>query len=125
MPVDEPDERLLPVFVVPGSLDHSLVCRLLERAVPSVAARLHGYRRVDLADVAWSVLVAAPGDAVEGSVLLALDREDLRRLDAYRGVGEGLYRRTAALVRIEGRATVDAAFIYLPTERTLRRLAPR
>ncbi len=118
---DEPDDRVLPVFVVPGSIDRGRVSQLLERAVPSAAARLHGYRRVELAAIGWPVLVVAPGDTVEGAVLLALDRDALRRLDAYRGVGEGLYRRVAAPVTIAGRAAVEPAFIYLPTERTLLR----
>jgi gamma-glutamylcyclotransferase (GGCT)/AIG2-like uncharacterized protein YtfP len=120
---EEPDERVLPVFVVPGSIDRGRLSGLLERAVPEAAARLHGYRRVELAGMDWPVLVAAPGHTVAGSVLLALDREALRRLDAYRGVREGLYRRVAAPVTIAGRDSVEPVFIYLPTERTLRRLA--
>lgn len=116
-------ERLLPVFVAAGQLDAGLVESLLEHAVATAAARLPDYRRAALPGVAWPVLVAAPGGVVEGSVLLALDCEALRRLDAYLGVGEGLYRRLAAPVTIAGRASVEPAFIYLPTERTLRRLA--
>lgn len=115
-------ERLLPVFVAAGQLDAGLVESLLEHAVATAAASLPDYRRAALPGVAWSVLVPAPGDAVEGIVLLGLGHEDLRRLDAYRGVGEGLYRRTAAPVEIEGRGAAQPAFIFLPTERTLRRL---
>ena len=122
---DAPDDRLLPVFVVPGTIERRRLSRLLERPLPAAEARLHGYARVELSGVEWPVLVASPGATVEGSVLLALDREALRRLDAYRGVGEGLYRRTTAAVTIAGRAAAEPAFIYLPSERTLRRLASR
>jgi hypothetical protein len=125
VPTEGPDDRVLPVFVVPGSIDRGRVSELLERALPSADARLHGYRRVEPAGMGWPVLAAAPGDAVEGLVLLALDREALRRLDAYSGVGEGLYRRVAAPVTIAWRTSFEPAFIYLPTERTLRRLAAR
>jgi hypothetical protein len=122
---DAPDDRLLPVFVVPGSIERSRLSQLLERPLPAAEAQLHDYARVELSGVEWPVLVASPGATVEGSVLLALDREALRRLDAYRGVGEGLYRRTTAAVTIAGRAAAEPAFIYLPSERTLRRLASR
>jgi hypothetical protein len=122
---DEPDDRLLPVFVVPGSIERGRLVQLLERAVPSADATLHGYCTAELAGMKWSVLVASPGATVEGSVLLALDRDALRRLDAYRGVGEGLYRRIPAAVTIAGRASAEPAFIYVPTARTLRRLAVR
>jgi hypothetical protein len=111
---------LLPVFITTGLIETAVVEQLLEHVVATAAARLPGFRRVALAGVAWSVLVPAPGDAVEGSVLLDLGHEDLRRLDAYGGVGEFLYRRSAVLVEIEGRAAAEPAFIYLPTERTLR-----
>jgi Gamma-glutamyl cyclotransferase, AIG2-like len=120
---DSERERLLPVFLAAGLIDTAFVEKLLEHVVATAAARLPGYRRVALAGVAWSVLVPAPGNTVEGMVLLALSHEDLRRLDAYGGVGEALYRRSAALVEIEGRSAAEPAFIYLPTERTLRRLA--
>jgi hypothetical protein len=116
-------ERLLPVFVAAGQLDAGLVENLLEHEIATAAARLPDYRRVALPGVAWSVLVPAPGDAVEGKVVLGLGHEDLRRLDAYRGVGEGLYRRTAAPVAVAALGVAQPAYIYLPTERTLRRRA--
>lgn len=119
------DDRLLPVFVAAGLIDDRLISNLVEREVTSVAARLEGYRRVELGEVGWAVLEPAADESVDGSVLLALAAEDLRRLDAYRGVGEGLYRRAVAVAWIELLASSQPVFIYLPTERTLRRLAGR
>lgn len=121
----DPDDRLLPVFVAAGLIDDTLIANLIEREVASVAARLDGYRRVELADACWAVLEPAAGESVAGTVLLVLAAEDLRRLDSYRGVGEGLYRRTVAMASIEGATSSSPVFIYLPTERTLRRLAGR
>lgn len=113
------------MFVAAGLIDETLVNNLLEREVASVAARLEGFRRVDLADSGWAVLEPSPGDEVAGSVFLGLGPDDLERLDAYRGVREGLYRRASAPAWLAGRQTPETVFIYLPTERTLRRFGFR
>lgn len=110
------------VFVAAGLIDQTLVKNLLEREVTSAAARILGYRRVETAESGWAVLQRSEGDSVEGYVLLGLDAEDLNRLDAYRGVRENLYRRVTAAARIEGRLEHTTVGVYLPTERTLRRL---
>jgi len=114
---------VLPVFIPAGLVDRAFVEKLFEHSVATAAARLRGFRRVAFAGVASLVMVPDPAAAAEGMVLLDLGHEDLHRLDAYGGVGEALYRRSTALVEIEGRDEAEAAFIYLPTERTLRRLA--
>jgi hypothetical protein len=113
------------VFVAAGLIDGTLINNLLEREVAAVAATLKDFRRVDLADSGWAVLEPSPGEAVVGFVVLDLGSEDLARIDAYRGVREGLYRRTSASAWLDGRQAAEPVFIYLPTERTLRRLFGR
>lgn len=121
-PSVEPNELALPVFMAAGLMDRTLVSNLLEREIKPVAARLQDHRRVELADIDWAVLVPAEGESVDGEVFVGLVEEDLKRLDAYRGVGEGLYCRAFGVARIERQDALLRVFIYLPTERTLRRL---
>lgn len=116
------DLRPLPLFAYGTLLDAEFLGHLLERPVAAEPARLEGYRVEILAGFDWPVLVAEEGGTVEGRLYAGLGPVDLERLDAYEGVGEGLYRRVevvAEAVRI-GRV---AAWVYLPTERTLRRRA--
>jgi hypothetical protein len=124
-PPAEADELVLPVFVAAGLIHRSTVSNLLEREVSPMIARLEGHRRVELADIGWAVLVPADGEWVEGEIFCGLEPEDLRRLDAYRGVREGLYRRALALASVEGHDALVRVFIYLPTERTLRGVGDR
>jgi gamma-glutamylcyclotransferase (GGCT)/AIG2-like uncharacterized protein YtfP len=121
LPEDVPDDRLLPVFAFGEKPDPGFVERLLEHPVRAEPARLPAYRVDRLAMIDWPILVPDDQEIVEGRLFLGLDAEDLRRLDAYQGVGEGLYRRTAVSVQLGETGNAAEAFIYLPTDRTLRR----
>lgn len=124
-PASQDGSRLppLPVFAAAGLIDPQLVMHLLEREVESVRATLQDFRRVEMAEMDWAMLMPHPGGEVDGVVYIGLRPADLERLDAYRGVREGLYRRAAATARLE-RGGACAVFVYLPTERTLRRHGP-
>ena len=123
LPEDVADERLLPVFVFGELFDAEFFGRLLEHPVVFEPARLVGYRIAQLAAFDWPILVLDDDETVSGSVCRGVEAADLRRIDAYHGVEEGLYRREAVSLRIgeEGAVSIEEAFVYLPTDRTLRR----
>jgi hypothetical protein len=94
--------------------------QLLEHGVAPESARLLDFVVREYQDQAVEVLLESPGDSVQGWLYRGLDGEDIRRLDAYNGIGEDLYRRRLCQVESEGRETVRA-WAYLPTDRTLQR----
>lgn len=125
MPLDQangPNDLGLPLFVYGTLLEPLFVERLLEHPVTVDRARLTGYRVTMLTGFNWPVLIPADGEVVEGQVFRDLDAEDLRRLDSYEGVGEGLYRRVGVTVESDA-SGAEPAWTYLPTERTLNRRA--
>jgi hypothetical protein len=127
LPVDAAELLPLPVFAFGAQLEEEFVAQLLEHSVNSRPARLTGYRAARLANVDWSVLIAEEGATVDGRIICGLLADDLERIDAYEGVGEGLYRRTEVTVTA-GEAGAEGprqAFIYLPTQRTLSRCGLR
>ncbi len=72
------------------------------------------------------MVFAAAGERAAGVLYRRLTAEDWRRLDAYEGVGEGLYFRDLARVEASAAApagSAEAAWVYLPTARTVERFA--
>jgi gamma-glutamylcyclotransferase (GGCT)/AIG2-like uncharacterized protein YtfP len=112
--------RQLPLFAYGTLTDEALVAGLLGRPVRAEAARLVDFELLELEGFGYPTVFAAEGEEVEGKLYRGLTDEDLRRLDAYEGVGEGLYRRTTARVAA-GDLEPREAFVYLVTERTLER----
>jgi gamma-glutamylcyclotransferase (GGCT)/AIG2-like uncharacterized protein YtfP len=112
--------RTLPLFAYGTLTDEALVAGLLERPVRAEAARLLDFELLELEGFGYPTVFAAEGEEVEGKLYRGLTDEDLRRLDAYEGVGEGLYRRTTARAAA-GDLEPREAFVYLVTERTLER----
>ncbi len=118
---EAPDLRPLPIFAYGTLLDATFLVRLVEHPVPSEPASLVGYRVETLVRFDWPVLVAAPGEVVVGRIHRGFDGRDLERIDAYEGVAEGLYERVEVEVWTCGGERQEAAFVYLPTARTLAR----
>ena len=111
----------LPLFAHGAQLEQSFVENLIGRPVGAEEARLENHREVMLGEDGWCVLVPAEGERVSGRLYRNLAGEDYRRIDSYQGVFEGLYIRSVAAVRTASRADFEPAWIYVPTERTLRR----
>jgi hypothetical protein len=111
------------LFVVAQQLDDRFLSDLLEHPVTSDSALLSGYRRVTLASFSWPIIVPAEGCQVRGRLVRDLEAEDFFKLDAYQGLGEGLYRRCRVDVAVDGERA--AAYAYLPTDKVLRQLPPR
>lgn len=111
----------LPLFTYGTLTDEAFVGRLLERPVRPVAARLLDFELLELEGFGYATVFSADGAEVQGVLYRGLTEEDLRRLDAYEGVGEGLYRRLTARV-VAGEDEPEEAFFYAVTERALRRL---
>ncbi len=113
----------LPLFVYGTLSDGTFVGHLLEHPVAAEPAELVDFERLELLGFDYPVVVEAAGEAVEGQLYRRLSVEDYRRLDAYEGVAEGLYRRIAArVVTGEGAgAKTEGACVYVPAERTLQR----
>ncbi|MGH7570907.1 MAG: gamma-glutamylcyclotransferase family protein [Gemmatimonadota bacterium] len=114
----------LPLFGYGTLLDPEFTSRLLEREVASEPARLLDFELLTLEGLAYPTVFEAPGEVVAGGLYRRLTGEDYERLDAYEGVHEGLY------VRIEVHVVAGApgsggdpepAFVYVVTEKTLRR----
>lgn len=117
----EVPSRLLPLFVYGTLLDETFLGHLLEKPVSSVPAHLLDFELLWLQGFPYPTVFAAPGEQVEGRLYRNLTWEDYRRLDAYEGVGEGLYQRIAVEVQVEEGAAPESAYVYHVTEKTLRR----
>lgn len=114
-----------PLFVYGTLLDPAFVSRLLERPVQPVDASLLDFELLHLDGWPYPVLFEAPGEVVRGGLYRDLGPDQYVRLDHYEGVHEGLYHRS--LVRVVAATATGAkgspepAFVYLVTEKTLRR----
>ena len=113
-----------PLFVYGTLLDESFTSNLLERTVRSEAARLLDFELLRLEGLGYPTAFYAPGEWIEGRLYRQLSGEDYIRLDTYEGVDEGLYQRVEAVV-VAGEERVkrppETGFVYVPTEKTLRR----
>lgn len=119
-----PPPRDLPLFVYGTLLDETFAGRLLEKPVAGVPARLLDFEILRLERLDYPAVLEAPGEVVAGRVYRDLSPEDYDRLDAYEGVVEGLYRRIEAMIVAGGegeKGPPEPAFVYMATEKTLRR----
>jgi gamma-glutamylcyclotransferase (GGCT)/AIG2-like uncharacterized protein YtfP len=115
---------ILPLFTYGTLLEEEFTGRLLEHPVVAEPASLLDYKMVELADLSYPVVFDSEGGSVEGHLYRDLTTADYERLDAYEGVLEGLYRRVAVEVAAgsENKSRPpERAYLYVPTERTLRR----
>jgi hypothetical protein len=103
--------------------DERFFAGLLERPVAGSPAELLDFELLVPEGFAEVVLLANEGARAVGRLFRHLSDEDLARLDAYRGLGEGLYFRDLGEVVRPGGAAADgeAAWIYLPTAKTVER----
>ena len=111
----------LPLFAYGTLTDPLFVGRLLERRLAAEPAVLLEHAPGELPGLAYPVVVPAPGGEVEGFLYRYLTGEDYRRLDAYEGVAEELYERRRADARAVGGGAVEPVFVYVPTDRAVRR----
>jgi gamma-glutamylcyclotransferase (GGCT)/AIG2-like uncharacterized protein YtfP len=65
-------------------------------------ARLHGYRRVVSSKYEYPFLVPMPDASVEGVLVMDLTAADMKSLDAYEEVADGVYERQAVEVEVWG-----------------------
>lgn len=118
-------DTMLPFFAYGTLSDETLVDALLERKVSSESARLLGFELLTLEKLGYPTLFAAEDSAVEGILFRGVEEEDYQRLDAYEGVGEGLYRRIEADISVPGddasTSARERAYVYVATEKTLER----
>jgi hypothetical protein len=110
----------LPLFAYGTLMDDSFVSGILERAVRGEPARLPDFELLTIEGFPWPTAFHAQGAAIEGRLYRGLTESDYERLDAYEGVGEELYQRVEVAAAGEGGAP-EPTFVYLPTEKTLRR----
>ncbi len=122
MPVPTDDgepEPVLPLFVYGSLEDERFVSLLLERDLVVEVARLANHKLVDMDGVGVPIVVPLEGETVLGRLYRGLSPEDMRRLDAYQGVGEGLFRRLGLRVQASGAEEPEHAWVYVPTDRLI------
>jgi hypothetical protein len=117
------DTSLLPLFVLEEQFKGPFLEQLLEHPVQAEPACLLGYERRKLAGLPQDVVYPAAEGCVDGLIYRRLSSKDFRRLDAYEGVGEGLYQRVRVAVESQGKegSASEPAFTYLATNKTLLR----
>lgn len=113
--------RDLPLFTYGTLLDPEFAARLLERPVTPAPARLLDFELLRVESMPFATVFDAPGEVVDGRLYRGLRPEDWQRLDRYEGVHEGLYTRIVARAVAGAEDPVEPAFVYVATERTLRR----
>ena len=126
MPIEQDTvEPVLPLFVYGSLEDDRFVALLLERDLSVEVARLQDHRIMDVEGVGVPIVLHAEGESVLGRLYRGLGNEDLRRLDAYQGVGEQLFRRIGLTVVAAGRQEQESAWVYIPTDRSVAALSRR
>jgi gamma-glutamylcyclotransferase (GGCT)/AIG2-like uncharacterized protein YtfP len=110
----------LPLFVYGTLLDEIFVANLLERAVGAEPARLLDFELLALEGFPYPLAFFAPGETLAGRLYRDLTDDDYARLDHYEGVNEELYQRVEASA-VVGKEAPESVFVYVPTEKTLRR----
>lgn len=111
----------LPLFAYGTLTDSVFTARLLERRLAPEPAALLDHALGEVPGLGYPVVVPAPGRQAEGLLYRFLTAADYERLDAYEGVGEGLYSRRRAEARPAARGAAEPVFVYLPTDRAVRR----
>lgn len=86
-------------LVDPRCLDEVLGHR---HAGERLAARLDGYERMVTAACPFPYIVAAPGQSVDGVLLMGLSAYDIHALDRYEEVERGIYERRLVEVEVWG-----------------------
>jgi len=123
-----PPARRLPLFVYGTLVEVAFAANMLGREPAYEPARLLDFERLELEGLPYPAVSETQGETVEGLVYRGLVPEEIERLDAYEGVAEGLYRRIVAHV-VAGEpgdpGTPEPAFVYVATEKTLRRYGVR
>lgn len=113
-------DRALPLFAYGTLLDEELASNLLERPMRAEPARLPDFEVLELESFRYPLAFHAPGETVEGRLYRDMTDDDYARLDEYEGVGQDLYQRAEVEVDA-GAASLEPAYLYLPTAKTLRR----
>jgi len=93
--------------------------RLVRGAYDSVAARLDGYQRYVVLEQDYPGLIAQAGVSVIGRIYLAVDADDLRRLDVFEGDS---YRRKNVHPVLANGTTLEAQSYLWVGERGLSAL---
>jgi gamma-glutamylcyclotransferase (GGCT)/AIG2-like uncharacterized protein YtfP len=99
----------MQLFVYGTLMDDALVDRLTGRRFPKERARLAGYRKMTPPG-GYPYIVPDATAAVEGFVLLDVDTDALRILDAYEDEGR-LYRRSTVVITLDGRSVEAMAYV--------------
>ena len=124
---NEPELHNLFVYgslVDPGRLD-DVLGRPFEGE--RLRARLTGFRRIAPAVYPFPFLVEAPGEVVDGILIVGLDTQDLKKLDEYEEVAAEVYSRVEVEVEAWGcgpRPTAFRACTYVGGAALLRVLGP-
>ena len=111
----------LPLFAYGTLTDAVFIGRLLERRLAAEPAVLLEHTAGELPGLAYPVVVPEPGGEVDGVLYRHLTAADYDRLDAYEGVAEELYQRRRADARPAAGGAVEPVFVYVPTDRAVRR----
>ena len=109
----------LPLFAYGTLKDPVFAGHLLERRVAVEQATLLDHVLGELPGLGYAVATPAPGRQVDGVLYRHLTAADFDRLDAYEGVGEGLYRRSRAEAVPAAGGAAEPVFVYLPTGRAM------
>lgn len=108
----------VPLFLFGTLMDRDVLALVLKRPLQAAAletARLDGFRRERARGASWPLLVAAPGEAVEGCLLGDLATRDIGRINHYEG---GEYRAELHTVRLAN-GTRCRAWLYMAREHRL------
>jgi len=95
------------LFAYGTLLGHGSMRGIIGRRPRSRPATLPGFRTVAHPNGPWLLALPDPGGRILGRLFEGLEPEEIRALDEYEGVREGLYRRSMETVQV-GRERLQA-----------------
>ncbi|WP_051689682.1 gamma-glutamylcyclotransferase family protein [Pelobacter seleniigenes] len=100
------------LFVYGTLLDEDIMQLVAGTVPPSIAVRLHGYRRRKICGQVYPGIVIRAGETVAGRLYLNVSAELLARLDRFEG---GEYERTTVLVEsTSGEQLLAETYVLAP-----------
>ncbi len=101
------------LFVYGTLMDRARLNTLLKRVPEMHPARVDGYRQFYDDSLGFQSAERDDRSSIRGMLISGITAQELRTLDHYEGIGEGMYRRVKVRAFIVDRKAWSEAFMYV------------